>query len=409
MSEILFLAHRIPYPPDKGDKIRSWNILKYLAARTTVHVGAFVDDPVDMAHLQALRDLTGGDVRLCQITRSHRIRRTIGGYLRGEALSLAIYNDKAMAGWTRDLIRRRPIKTIFCFSGQVAPYALPYITSGRKVVMDFVDIDSEKFRQYAQDATGRRQKLYARESKLLLPFEKYIARHFNATTFCSEAEASLFRKMAGSWGHSVSAVSNGVDAVAFDPATPPATPPSRPSVMFTGAMDYKPNIDAVTWFAASAWPQIRSAYPQASFSIVGSNPVPEVVKLGGKDGIVVTGRVPSMPPHLAAADVVVAPVRIARGIQNKVLEALAMARPVVATSAAFEGIEAVPGEHLLVADEPGEIAAAVLALLADPGRAKAMGDAARRHVVAHYDWEACLAPLDALLNLPPAGAVQAGV
>lgn len=399
MAEVLFLAHRIPYPPDKGDKIRSWNMLQRIAERATVHLGAFVDDPADLQHLPMLRKLCGGDVKLIPISKRQRWRRMLGGYFRGEALSLSVYRDSAMAGWTRDLMRRRKVGGIFCFSGQVAPYALQHLTGDRKTVMDFVDIDSEKFREYASEATGWRRRIYARESRLLLAFEKYVARQFGSSLFVSEAEAAAFRKLAGSWAHTVKVIGNGVDHAHFDPETVPAKLGPGPVVLFAGAMDYKPNIDAAVWFAATSWPLVRARYPSAAFVIAGSNPTAEVKKLGGKGGIIVTGRVPEMPPYLSAADVVVAPLRLARGIQNKVLEAMAMAKPVVATSAAFEGLHATPGTHLLIADDPTAIARDILALLSDRDRRMAMGHAARRHVIEHYDWNACLAPLDALLGL----------
>jgi glycosyltransferase involved in cell wall biosynthesis len=164
-------------------------------------------------------------------------------------------------------------------------------------------------------------------------------------------------------------------------------------------MDYKPNVDAATWFAAEVWPRVRAEMPQAAFAIVGSSPTAEVQGLGGREGIVVTGRVPQVQPWLAAAAVAVAPLRIARGIQNKVLEAMAMARPVVASSAALEGISATPGEHLLVADAAEDMAGAVLGLLRDPERARALGASARARVTSHYDWGTNLRALDAMLGL----------
>jgi len=402
MADVLFLAHRIPYPPDKGDKIRSWHMLKHLAARATVHLGAFVDDPADMAHADALRSVCG-DVLLRPIKRSDRWKRAARGLLRGDALSLALYRDPAMADWVRETVRRRRPDGLFVFSSQMAPYALPYL-GPRRGVMDFVDVDSEKWFQYAREGRGWRQHLYNREGRLLRDLEKHAARQFDASLFVSEAEAALFRRIAGSYAHTVLGVSNGVDFDFFDPrvGAGSTSEPGEPTVVFTGAMDYRPNVDAVLWFAAEVWPRVRSIRPRAAFLIVGSKPLPEVKKLDGRDGIVVTGRVDDVRPYIAGADVVVAPLRIARGIQNKVLEAMAMAKPVVATTAAFEGIEAVPGEHLLVEDEADAFAARVLDLAGDPTRARAIGGAARSHVSARYAWSARLAPLDDILGLTPA-------
>lgn len=408
MADILFLAHRIPYPPDKGDKIRSWHLLKYLAERTRVHLGAFVDDPADMAHAEMLRSICG-EVKLIPIKPSHRWTRSLRGLLKGDALSLALYYDPAMVAWIKQVLRRNRIGGIFAFSSQMAPYALPHL-GGKRSVMDFVDVDSEKWRQYAAEApNGLKKAIYKREAGLLRSFEKHATRQFNSSLFVSEAEAAVFRKLAGSYAHTVKALSNGVDYRYFDPQAGFAPLPAAtgPTILFSGAMDYRPNIDAVVWFASKVWPLLRKAHPSASFKIVGSKPAPEVKRLESGSGIIVTGRVEDMRPHLAAADVCVAPLRIARGVQNKVLEAMAMARPVVATAPAFEGIDATPGEHLLVADRPADIAARIGELLADPSRAAAIGGAARRRVIERYDWDSNMAMLDTLLDLEPPTRIRA--
>lgn len=408
MADILFLAHRIPYPPDKGDKIRSWHLLKYLAERTRVHLGAFVDDPADMAHAAMLRSICG-EVKLLPLKPSHRWTRGLSGLIKGDALSLALYYDPAMVAWIKQVLRQQRIGGIFVFSSQMAPYGLPHL-GGKRSVMDFVDVDSEKWRQYAAEApNGLKKAIYTREAGLLRSFEKHVTRQFNTSLFVSEAEAAVFRKLAGSYAHTVKALNNGVDYRYFDPQAgfEPLAAPTGPTLLFSGAMDYRPNIDAVVWFASKVWPLVRRSHPSASFKIVGSKPAAEVKRLESGSGIIVTGRVEDMRPHLAAADICVAPLRIARGVQNKVLEAMAMARPVVATTPAFEGIDATPGEHLLVADSPADIAARIGELLADPARAAAMGLAARHRVIERYDWDNNMAMLDTLLDLEPAPQLRA--
>ena len=402
MGDVLFLAHRIPYPPDKGDKIRSWRVLKHIAERATVHLGAFIDDPQDDKYADFLRSMCG-DVLLPPVPKLARVTRSLRALRTGEALSVGLYYDKRMVEWVRELMRRRPISAIYVFSSQMARYAAAHL-GGRKSVMDFVDVDSEKFKQYADDATGWRRIAYAREAKLLRGVEKLAARHYNTSLFVSEEEAALFRRRAGSYGHTVEVMGNGVDLDYFNPAVSlaPVRPGGSPSIVFTGAMDYKPNVDGALWFAERVWPLVRLVLPEASFTIVGTNPTAELRKIGGEEGIVVTGRVPDVRPHLAAADVVVAPLRIARGIQNKVLEAMAMARPVVATPDALEGIDAEPGKHLLVAEQPNQMATAILELSRNKARAAALGAAARQRMVEGYAWEAKLAPLDAKLGIPSA-------
>jgi sugar transferase (PEP-CTERM/EpsH1 system associated) len=262
--------------------------------------------------------------------------------------------------------------------------------------MDFGDVDSAKFAQYADDGAGPMRWVNRREGEKLFAFERATAARADLSLFVSEAEASLFRSMTGL--ANIKALSNGIDVDHFDPGAdfPPlddATKGQGPLLLFTGQMDYAPNIQAVTWFARDVLPHV----PGARFVIAGRNPPPGVRALAG-ERVIVTGAVADMRSWLAAADIVVAPLKLARGIQNKVLEAMAMAKPVVASSAAFEGIEAVPGRDLLVADDAGATAEAINGLLAAPERAAAMGAAARQQMDRSYRWEARLAPLAAMVN-----------
>jgi sugar transferase (PEP-CTERM/EpsH1 system associated) len=199
----------------------------------------------------------------------------------------------------------------------------------------------------------------------------------------------------------IRALSNGIDTDHFDPAAgfAPLEPRKGPLIVFTGQMNYRPNIDAVTGFADDVLPELRKTHPDLAFAVVGREPTPAVDALATRPGVIVTGAVPDVRPWLAAASVVVAPLKIARGIQNKVLEAMAMARPVVASSGAFEGIDALPGRDLMVADDAVAQATAIDALLATPERALAMGKAARERMLGHYSWDARLAPLGAMLGL----------
>ncbi len=403
MSELLFLAHRIPYPPDKGDKIRSWNILRYLCARTRVHLAAFVDDPADFAHYDFLAQHCAS-VKLIPLDRKQRWKRAWSGWSKGEPLSVAIYRDREMSDWVRDVLRQQDVSSVFVYSSQMAPYALPHINARRRVVMDFVDMDSDKWRQYADVSRGLKKMIYAREARTLLHFEKQVARAVDASLFVSDDEASLFRKLAGSYGHAIEAMHNGVDLDYYDPAVVAPLPDARqPCIAFTGAMDYRPNADAVIWFVENVWPLVRAREPEATFYIVGSKPGAAVMKLADTPGVVVTGRVPDVRPYLASAAAVVAPLRLARGIQNKVLEAMAMARPVVATPAAYEGIDAQPGVHLFVEEEPAQQAELICGLFHDTGFGRDMGLRARARMAERYGWEACLSILDQWLPIAAPG------
>lgn len=402
MSEILFLAHRVPYPPDRGDKIRSWRMLERLARLAPVHLACFADDEADAANLGPLRDALGGRLGEAhvEIRRAGRAVALARALASGRPVSLAAFDGAGLRGFVARMLAGPRIGAVFGYSGQMAQ-AVPKRPKQR-FVMDFVDVDSAKFESYAETAAPPLGMLYRREARLLAAFEREIAARADASLFVSEAEASLFRARTGA--ANVHAVSNGIDLAFFDPAAgfeplPPEERGEGPLLVFTGQMDYPPNVDAVRWFAAEGLPRL----PGARFAIVGRAPVPAVERLAGPH-ILVTGGVPDVRPWLAAADAVVAPLRIARGIQNKVLEAMAMARPVIATPAAFEGIDAEPGRELLVADGADALTEAASALLADPARAAALGAAARARMESRYRWAETLAPVDALVFPPERAA-----
>ena len=393
MSDILFLAHRIPFPPDRGDKIRSFNILRHLSTLATVHLACFADDQADAAHLPALREALGGALGEAhvEVRRTSRAAAGARALLAGKPVSLTLFDSGAMRGFVHRILARADVATAFAFSGQMAQFVPG---GGVRLVMDFVDMDSAKFQAYAAQG-GPLASIHRREARRLFAFERETAARAAASLFVSDAEAALFRARAGLPRADIRALHNGVDLDFYHPnALAAAAAPGRPLIVFTGQMDYAPNIDAVGWFAREVLPQL----PGAHFAIVGRNPTDAVRRLAG-ERITVTGEVPDTRCWMAAADAVVAPLRIARGVQNKVLEAMAMARPVVATPAAFEGIEAQPGRDLLVAQNAQEQARAIRHLLSDPARAAALGAAARRRVEAVYSWDARLAPLAGLVGL----------
>ncbi|AOH85380.1 glycosyl transferase family 1 [Sphingomonas panacis] len=390
MGDILFLAHRVPDPPDRGDKIRGFHILKHLSAHTRTHLVAFADDPRDLNRAGSLPWLTGE--RAVVWRGKPRWRAAAEALVRGRPVSLTSFDDAAVRAKVDDLLARYPIGTIYVFSGQMAQYlpAKPH----QRVVMDFVDMDSAKFADYAAAAHGPSRWMMAREARLLQAFECDVAARADASLFVSTAEAVLFRKATGA--ARVQAIENGIDTSVFDPAASfERFAAEGDLIVFTGQMDYRPNIDAVTWFANDILPLIRAAYPQARFAIVGRAPSEAVRALASRPGVIVTGEVADVRGWLAAAAVVVAPLKLARGIQNKVLEAMAMARPVVASAPAAEGID--HAGTIRVGTTAAEIAQATSLLLDDKPAAAGIGAAARAQVQRRYSWEACLAPLDAIL------------
>jgi sugar transferase (PEP-CTERM/EpsH1 system associated) len=241
--------------------------------------------------------------------------------------------------------------------------------------------------------------LYGEEGRRLLRYEAATAARAARSFFVTEREAALFRSLAPESASAIDAVSNGVDAEYHSPGHELASPfpDGEQAVVFTGAMDYWPNMDAVQWFVAEVLPALRARWPGLRFYIVGMRPGPDVRALAG-EGVVVTGTVPDVRPYLRHCAVAVAPLRIARGIQNKVLEAMAMGRAVVASRACALGLECEEGVHLLTAQRSDDFVAAIDALLRDPARADAIGAAARARVLERYSWDARLGEMDRHLD-----------
>ena len=396
-GEILFLAHRSPYPPDRGDKIRSWHLLRHIAALAPTHLVALYDDPRDLAHLPVLEGVAASVALVPRLV--SKPRAALNALLRGGSASVAAFASDAVQRRVDTLLATRPIKTIFAYSGQMAQF-VPVTREGIRFVMDFVDMDSAKFATYAKQASGLSAFANAQEAKRLFAFERAVAARADLSLFVSEAEAMLFTRETGLGAAKVAFIENGIDLEAYDPANPRGAVESGEGalIVFTGQMDYRPNVDAVDGFARHALPLIRAQHPSARFAIVGRNPTAEVSALAALPGVLVTGEVGDTRDWLAAADVVVAPLLLARGIQNKILEAMAMAKPVVASPAAAEGIDAGADDGLIVAQDWAAQADEVLALLANPARAKAAGRAARTRMITRYGWDARLAGLGAMLG-----------
>jgi sugar transferase (PEP-CTERM/EpsH1 system associated) len=398
VQELLYLVHRFPYPPDKGDKIRSFHLLKHLSQRYRVHLGTFIDDEMDRKYLEKVRDMCGETCFLDLYPRSARIR-SLTGLFSGQPLTLPYYHDKRLQAWVSNLLKTRPIGTILVFSAAMAQY-VSHATNVRRV-MDFVDIDSDKWMQYATTITWPMSWIYRRESKLLLDYEKQIATLFNSATFVSETEANLFKRLAPEVATKVTYFNNGVDAEYFSPQNIYLNPylAGIDVLVFTGAMDYWANIDAVQWFANNIFPAIRLQLPKVEFFIVGARPSATVMALADLPGIIVTGAVPDVRPYLAHASMAVAPLRIARGIQNKVLEAMAMGKTVVASPQAIEGINAHPDRDVVVVIDDRDFSKRIIELLQN-GTNPAIGRAARVRVVEDYNWKKNLGRIDALLSQP---------
>jgi sugar transferase (PEP-CTERM/EpsH1 system associated) len=400
VEPILFLAQRIPFPPDKGDKIRSWHILKYLAESHRVFLGCFLDDPLDRAHLAALGEVCAG-IACFPISPWSRRLRALLRLRPGKPLTLDYFSDARLSAWVDDTVSRNGIRRAFVFSSSMAPYAMSF--DGRRI-LDLVDLDSAKWREYARHRPWPLSTVFSREARTLGAFERQAAKAFDQTLFVSEAEAQEFRLLNPDGRAEVAAMPNGVDLTYFSPdkSHPDPFAPGGCRLVFTGAMDYWPNIDAVTWFAEQVLPGLRAAGMPAHFYIVGSRPSRAVRRLARLPHVTVTGRVADVRPFLAHAFAAVAPLRVARGIQNKVLEAMAMGTPVVASAAACCGIATRPGADLAIAGSAEEWVGELLSMSeADRSR---LGRAGRCFVERHHRWDHNLHMLDRWLPPPSATA-----
>ena len=385
MAAALFLAHRIPYPPQKGDKIRSHHWLRYLATRFDVHLGTFVDHEEDFAHVHALDRWCKSKCVLPLDAIRAKLRSLIA-LPTGHALSEVYYRDPKMQRYVDSVLAEHEIDVIVVFSSTMAQYVEGDKGRGVRKVVDFVDVDSDKWRQYGETRRWPMSYIYRREALRLGAAERRIARDFDASLFATPAEVSLFTTLAPDVRDKAHCIANGVDTSYFDPGStyPDPYPRGSTPIVFTGAMDYWPNVDAVTFFAREVLPEVRRQRPDVLFYVVGAHPNRAVKELHDQPGVHVTGAVRSVRPYLAHARLAVAPIRVARGIQNKVLEALAMRLPVVLTPSAHIGIGHDAEESGMTVVAAEELATATLAQL---DRAEREPQPGRAFVLRHFQWE----------------------
>ena len=403
MANLLYLVHRLPYPPNKGDKVRSYHLLKHLAARHRVFLGTFVDDPEDEVHIATVSKMCA-ELHVEKLDPLKAKLRSLTGMLNNQALSLGYYRDFGMRAWVERIRAAHPIDATVIFSSAMAQYAEPGVAaSNSPTLVDFVDVDSAKWTQYAAQRAWPLSWIYAREGRRLLSYERALATKVTRSFFVTENETSLFRRLAPECSEVVEAIGNGVDADFFSPDPLRLNPfaSGELPIVFTGAMDYWPNIDAVSWFVSNVLQTLCQSWPHLRFYIVGRSPPPSVLALASR-AVVVTGTVDDVRPYLQHAQVVVAPMRVARGVQNKILEAMASARPVVAARDCVEAIDAIAGDELVTATTGPEFVHAIHTLLLQPDRAAAIGEAGRQRVVKNYSWEAHLRGIDRYIPEGPA-------
>jgi len=387
MRRLLYIAHRVPYPPDKGERVRAFHEIQALAGAFRITLAYLSHDPSDR---QAAGPLGSWCEKVLLAPAGGKLGLVRGaiGLLCGRSVTEGYFHSTRLGRLLAEEARREPFDLVFAYCSSVLPLALSVPAKAR--VIDLMDVDSAKWAAYAENAAWPKNRLYRMEARAVGELEQQAVERCDAVFLVSDAEARALPDPKGK----ALGVGNGVDCEYFRPEAVGGDPPVKPPyLVFTGSMDYRPNVEGVCWFAREVWPELRREAPELSFAIVGRNPARAVRDLEAVPGVVVTGSVPDVRPYLRGASAAVVPLRMARGIQNKVLEAMAMAKPVVASQPALEGLDLAVGSHVLQADSPQQWLSGILHMLRDRRASKALGQAARRWVLAEYTWPARLAPL----------------
>jgi len=386
---IFYICQRVPFPPNRGDKITTFNEIRHLAVAHDVHVFCLGDGPEDLDNVPPLLEYVK-TVTAVPVTPWDTRRGALKALLTGRPLSVSAYRKAKLHEAIKQKYEELKPDLIFAYSSNAAQYAEHFPSIPR--IMQFADLDSLKWGQYAERAAIPMKWVYSLEQRRLLEYERHLARTFSHALVCTDMEQQDFKRLIP--GAPVSRVGNGVDLEYFRPQGGIKT---RASVIFTGVMDYMPNVDAVVWFCDAVLPIIQAQVPEASFMICGSSPSAAVLELATRPGVTVTGRVPDMRPFLDSAQVLVAPMRMGRGIQNKVLEGLAMGLPCITSIAAWNGTVIPQGEGILATDDPRLFAEHVVRLFGDDPYRADMGRKGRLQVETHYGWDAQLKVLDRVI------------
>lgn len=388
---ILFVCHRFPYPPNRGGKIRPFQMIRHLNQKhritvaTLAHSQEEVQQGSELSHhcSEVLVEVLPGPRRWIQ---------AVGALPTVAPSSGRYFHSAKLLHRIAGLHQQRQFDAVIVHCAFVAGYVRNISAPFR--MLDFGDLDSRKWSDYARYRAFPWSAGYALEAFKLLRVEQELARQFDYCTVTAQGELESYNEMGASTPARV--IPNGVDTEYYRLSGTHRQ--DSLTVVFLGRMDYYPNVAGALEFVEKVWPRIRSKIPEAKFRIVGSNPVSKIRALQDLDGISVTGYVPDVRPHVADAAVAVAPLSIARGTQNKVLECMAMGIPVVASPQVAKGVQAIPGRHLLVGNSSREFADQVIALLQEPERRRKMADEAHQQVVSAHSWSESMKLLDEVLD-----------
>lgn len=368
----------------------TFNLIRHLSLTHEVHVFCLRDGTTDDADIAALGDYARSVTAVPRSTVSEKFRG-VRAFLTGVPLSVAFVNEKRLHLAVKSASVRLPPDFIIVYSSNVAQYALSFVDVPR--LMYFGDLDSQKWLQYVEKHKFPINIIYGREGRLLLDYERRIAQTFSHSLVCTLPEKRDFERLIP--GSSVDILGNGVD---FERFRSQHVPKKAGRMIFTGVMNYFPNVDGAEWLCDSVLPLIREKVPHATFVICGTSPTTPVRRLAKRPGVIVTGAVPDVRPYLDEAEICVVPLRVARGIQNKLLEGLAMGLPCVSTRCSWAGTVIGEGDGILVADDPAEFAEHAIHLLQDDQYRGLMGRKARAVVEERYRWDDQLQQLDLIIR-----------
>lgn len=355
---ILFLTHRLPYAPNRGDRIRAFHLLREMSRFAEVSLLSLVHDDDEMSH--GAHVPFAKDVTCCRVRRLPNLARGLLRLPGTSPLTHSLLDSHTVRHSLRELMDRRPPDLVLAFCSGMARFAFEPPLDGLPVVLDMVDVDSVKWEQLASVSRGLFRWVYRREARTLRAFEATAAARARVTLVVSERERLALQAIAPQ--ARVVVVPAGVELETY---RPPDRPTDARTVIFCGVMNYEPNQRGVSWFAAEVWPRVRSVFPDARFSIVGSSPTRDVKELASRDpSIDVVGRVASVQPYLWKSAVSVAPLHLALGVQTKVLEALAAGLPVVVTPTVLNGLPPEAQRGCVTASDPAAFAQSVIQLLA---------------------------------------------
>jgi sugar transferase (PEP-CTERM/EpsH1 system associated) len=393
--KILYVCHRFPFPPRRGGKIRPFNMINHLAANHEVTVASIVRSDEEAEEGRGIARHCAR-YEMAQVREPVQVMRMIARLPTTVPSSLGYFYSTDLARRVGGLLAHKRFDLIFVHCSSVAQYVARF--DGAPKILDYGDMDSQKWLEYARYKPFPLSIGYWLEARKLERDEKRLARRFDLCTATTRAEWETLERFAP--GTATDWFPNGVDGEYFAPSSEPYEPDT---ISFVGRMDYYPNQEAMFDFCARTLPALRARRPRLKLVIVGADPSPAVRRLGERPGVTVTGSVPDVRPYLARSALVVAPLNIARGTQNKILEAMAAGVPVVASIVAAGGVDALEWEHLLVASSPGDYAQAILYILENPGERRRLAAAGRARMLSHHAWSSSMRRLDGIIERCVAG------